>query len=84
MFNEMNFLTMSSASGAVVLDTCTRWRKQQSCTKNTKTCVSYYVKWVTVNYYKENNYNLHLDNLFKVILYSYLILKKMNERITDS
>jgi len=31
----------------------------------------------------------HLDNLknveqFKVILYSYLILKKMNERITDS
>jgi len=48
MFNEMNFLTMSSASGAVVLDTCTRWRKQQSCTKNTKTCVSYYVKWVAV------------------------------------
>jgi len=25
-----------------------------------------------------------LSNLFKVILYSYLILKKMNERITDS
>jgi len=27
------------------------------------------------------SYTLHI---FKVILYSYLILKKMNERITDS
>jgi len=30
------------------------------------------------------SYNALQMQLFKVILYSYLILKKMNERITDS
>ena len=37
------------------------------------------------NYLELNNIYLNIRiTTFKVILYSYLILKKMNERITDS
>jgi len=38
--------------------------------------LGYNVSGTHINKYKSNN--------VKVILYSYLILKKMNERITDS
>ena len=66
--------------GTIFIHSLKQWcLKTDKCTQN-----CYIADLAQVTFINPMNALHHFHSQFKVILYSYLILKKMNERITDS